>query len=101
MERQFNDITERKQTEESLKQYAAELEKTNRALQEALAKVKHLSGMLPICASCKQIRDDKGYWKTVETYITQHTEAVFTHGICPECEKKMYTELENLKNRNI
>lgn len=95
------EITERKLAEEKLQRYSAELEKSNRAFQEALANVKQLSGLLPICASCKKIRDDKGYWSGVEAYVSEHTEAVFTHGICPECEKKMYAELENLKNRNI
>lgn len=94
------DITERKQAEEGLKQYSAELEKSNKELQEALAKVRTLSGMLPICASCKKIRDDNGYWKQVESYVSEHTEAVFSHGICPECAKKAYAELEKLKKKN-
>ncbi len=56
-------------------------------LTEALSRAKTLSGLLPICASCKRIRDDSGYWQQVEAYICEHTEAVFTHGICPECLK--------------
>lgn len=56
-------------------------------LQAALAKVKLLSGLVPICASCKKIRDDKGYWQQIETYIRSHSEAEFTHGICPDCAK--------------
>ena len=59
-------------------------------LQEALAKVKTLSGMLPICASCKKIRDDKGYWQQIEAYISDHSEAEFSHGICPDCAEKIY-----------
>ena len=94
------DITERKKAEEALQKYSAELEKSNSAFQEALAEVKTLSGMLPICASCKKIRDDKGYWSGVESYITEHSEAVFSHGICPDCERKMYEELEKLKNED-
>jgi PAS domain S-box-containing protein len=94
------DITERKQAEETLKRYSAELEKSNKNLQEALSNVKTLSGMLPICASCKKIRDDKGYWSGVESYITVHSDVLFSHGICPECEKKMYDELEKLKQNN-
>jgi hypothetical protein len=82
-------ILRQKRTEE-------EREKLIRELKEALAKVKQLSGMLPICASCKKIRDDKGYWSGVETYISKHTDTVFSHGICPECEKKEYEELEKL-----
>jgi PAS domain S-box-containing protein len=96
----FNDITESKRAVKELQRYSSELEKSNKELQEALAEVKTLSGMLPICASCKKIRDDKGYWNHVETYVSKHTEAVFTSGICPECEKKMYEELEKLKNEN-
>jgi PAS domain-containing protein len=62
-------------------------------LQQALAQVKRLSGFLPICASCKKIRDDKGYWQQVEAYIRDHSEAEFSHGLCPECAKKLYPEL--------
>ncbi|MDA8407531.1 MAG: GAF domain-containing protein [Deltaproteobacteria bacterium] len=61
-------------------------------LQDALAQVKKLSGFLPICASCKKIRDDKGYWHQVEKYVRDHSEAEFSHGICPECMKKLYPE---------
>lgn len=61
-------------------------------LQEALDKVNLLGGLLPICASCKKIRDDKGYWNQVETYIRDHSEAEFSHGICPDCAKKLYPE---------
>ncbi|MHC1724702.1 MAG: response regulator [Syntrophobacteraceae bacterium] len=61
-------------------------------LQVALAKVKMLSGLLPICASCKKIRDDKGYWRQLETYIHEHSEVEFSHGICPECAKRLYPE---------
>jgi CheY-like chemotaxis protein len=61
-------------------------------LQEALAKVKTLSGLLPICACCKKIRDDKGYWEKVELYITRHSDATFTHGYCPTCYNEMRAE---------
>lgn len=71
-------------------------------MQEALSKVKVLSGMLPICASCKKIRDDKGYWNQIEAYIRTHSEADFSHGICPECMKRLYSyhskDIENDKN---
>jgi PAS domain S-box-containing protein len=97
----FNDITERKRAEKELQRYASELEKSNKELQEALVKVKTLSGMLPICASCKKIRDDKGYWSGVESYIARHSEVLFSHGICPECEKKMYEDLEKLKKEDF
>ena len=72
------DVTERHESELERSQLIAKL-------QTALAQVKTLSGMLPICASCKKIRDDKGYWNQVERYIAAHSEATFTHGICPEC----------------
>jgi DNA-binding response OmpR family regulator len=61
-------------------------------LQRALAEIKTLRGLVPICASCKKIRDDKGYWNQVEVYVRDHTEAEFSHGICPECIKKLYPE---------
>ncbi len=64
-----------------------------RELREALAKVKTLSGLLPICASCKKIRDDGGYWNQIEAYISKHSEAEFTHGICPECARKLYPSI--------
>ena len=62
-------------------------------IQEALANVKTLSGLLPICANCKKIRNDKGYWDQIEGYIQKHSEAQFTHGICPECTEKLYGDL--------
>ncbi len=67
-----------------------ELRRLNAALQEALQQVHTLSGLLPICASCKRIRNDRGYWQQVEEYIREHSNARFTHGICPECALKLY-----------
>ena len=64
------------------------------SLEKALEEVKLLSGLLPICASCKNIRDDKGYWNEIERYISQHSEATFTHGFCPNCVKKLYPDVE-------
>ncbi|MCX5836016.1 MAG: response regulator transcription factor [Deltaproteobacteria bacterium] len=61
-------------------------------LQNALNDVRTLRGIIPICASCKNIRDDRGYWNKVEAYIRDHSEAEFSHGICPECMKKLYPE---------
>jgi K+-sensing histidine kinase KdpD len=63
---------------------------TAQALRDALSQIKTLSGLIPICASCKKIRDDKGYWNQLETFIQEHSEAEFSHGICPECMKKLY-----------
>ena len=88
----FNDIAERKRVE-------AEREKFVRELQDALARVRQLSGLLPICASCKQIRNDKGYWTQIEIYVQDHSEAAFSHGICPECEEKLYPEFSGNGDR--
>ncbi|TAN43921.1 MAG: PAS domain S-box protein [Nitrospirae bacterium] len=79
------DITERKRLEQ-------EREKLIHELKSAVDEVKTLSGLLPICSSCKKIRDDKGYWNQIEVYIRKHSEAEFTHSICPECAKKIYPE---------
>ena len=62
-------------------------------LKAALSKVKTLSGLVPICASCKKIRDDRGYWKQIELYIRDHSEAQFSHSICPDCAKKLYPKI--------
>ena len=67
-----------------------QLAEQNESLQTALANVKVLSGLLPICANCKKIRDDDGYWLNVEHYIREHSEANFSHGICPECMVELY-----------
>jgi hypothetical protein len=76
-----------------IRQVDAEKSKVITDLQEALAKVKTLSGFLPICASCKKIRDDKGYWNQIEAYISEHSAAEFSHGICPECIEKLYPDV--------
>jgi methyl-accepting chemotaxis protein len=67
-------------------------------LQKALSEIKTLSGLLPICASCKKIRDDKGYWNQIELYIRDHTEAEFSHSLCPICADKFYGDLLNEEN---
>ena len=85
--REWGLLMERKRIEEARKHLIVELE-------NALAKVKALSGLLPICAGCKQIRDDQGYWGQVEIYIQKHSEAQFTHSLCPDCVKKYYPEKE-------
>ena len=79
------DITKRKQIETERNQLI-------KNLQASMAKIKTLSGMLPICASCKKIRDDKGYWNQIETYLRNHSKAEFSHGICPECAQKLYPD---------
>lgn len=73
----------------------AERERLINELKEALTEVETLSGLLPICAYCKKVRDDSGYWNQIETYIRKHSKADFTHSICPECEKKAFEDLED------
>ena len=85
-EKLTQEVAERKRAEQNLEKVVVEL-------QQALGQVKKLSGFLPICASCKKIRDDKGYWQQIEQYITEHSEALFSHGLCPECAKKLYPDL--------
>jgi hypothetical protein len=79
----IRDITERKRVE-------AERENLVHQLQEAMTRVKTLSGLLPICASCKKIRDDHGTWNVLEGYIQERSGAEFTHGLCPECAQDLY-----------
>ncbi len=78
-----------------LKRSNSELMSQKENLEAALSEIKTLSGMLPICSHCKKIRDDKGYWSQVESYIREHTDAEFSHGICPECMKKHYPEYDD------
>jgi hypothetical protein len=91
------EIAKRQEVEVELRRYEEQLEEMvdqrTRELQQALANVKMLTGMLPICAACKNIRDDEGYWHQVESYIKSHTEVEFSHGICPDCATKLYPEL--------
>lgn len=84
----LTDITERRLA-------ALERERLITELQQALADVKTLSGMLPICSNCKKIRDDKGYWNQIESYISKHSDTVFSHSICPECAQKLYPDLSD------
>ena len=70
-----------------------ELLNLNRELKNSIETIKTLRGLIPICANCKKIRDDKGYWNQIESYIQKHSEAEFSHGICPECARKLYPEL--------
>ena len=72
-----------------------ELRRTAAELAAAAANIKTLSGMLPICCACKQIRNDQGYWQQVETYIAKHTDATFTHSYCPKCAKIYFPDVED------
>jgi hypothetical protein len=90
-----HELTLAQQEIERRKQAEREREKLIGDLQEALSEVKTLRGFLPICAHCKKIRDDEGYWQQIEMYIQQRSEAQFSHGICPECARSLYPELEH------
>ena len=113
--------THRDHLEEMVKERTVKLEKTNKQLkieilerkrvekereklitklQEALDHVKTLKGLVPICASCKNVRNDDGFWQQVEAYVSEHTEAEFSHSICPDCMKELYpAEYESLKKK--
>lgn len=90
----FRDVTERKKNEEEREQLIANLK-------EALAKVRALSGLLPICAVCKGIRNDKGYWTKIEAYLKAHSSAEFTHSICPDCAMKRYPDLYSAEDLEL
>ncbi len=92
----ITDITERKKVETALQE-------KNLELQQAMNQIKTLRGIVPICMNCKKIRDDKGYWNQVEVYVRNHTEAEFSHGVCPDCIVKVFPEypLDSLTNDNL
>ncbi len=85
-----DELRKRKIAEEERERLIAELS-------SALAEIKTLRGIIPICSHCKKIRDDKGYWNQIELYIRDHSEAEFSHGICPDCEEKLYPDYVNRK----
>lgn len=91
-------IVQRKRIQEHLREQVAarteELRQRNGELQQALDDVSVLSGIVPICSYCKQIRDDQGYWNHLESYLSRHTEARFSHGICPSCAKKQFPDMD-------
>jgi hypothetical protein len=96
LHRAETEIIERKRIEQALLENRQKLEQANAELQTALTEVKTLSGLLPICTNCKKVRDDRGYWNRIESYISQHTDAIFTHGICPDCMKELYPSINQL-----
>ncbi|MCG6947117.1 MAG: response regulator [Deltaproteobacteria bacterium] len=91
------EVCARVRTHLHLRELIKEKEKLVNELQSALATVKTLSGLLPICSSCKKIRDDTGYWNQIESYIRARSEAEFTHSICPNCSKTLYPGLRKNK----
>lgn len=86
------DVTELRLNEDRLREALSRNEEAMAELQDALQNVKTLSGLLPICAWCKNIRDDMGYWQQIEAYVSRHSEASFSHGICPHCAAKLKQE---------
>ncbi len=82
----LRDITERRAAEQERERLLAEL-------QSAAAEIRQLQGLLPICSSCKRVRDDSGYWNQIETYISAHADVRFSHGLCPDCARKLYPEV--------
>ena len=83
--------------EYNINMYTDRLIEEKEKSETALAEVKELKGLLPICSNCKKIRDDSGYWNQIESYISTHSHAEFTHGICPDCARKLYPEMFNKK----
>ncbi len=90
---QVQTVLARVKTHLTLYRLQKELTQKNIELQEALNNIKTLKGLIPICANCKKIRDDEGFWQQLELYITTHSEAEFSHGICPDCARKLYPSL--------
>ncbi len=95
---QLKELKRRQLAESEVEEYQLNLEKLvekrTEELQQAQSKIKILKGFLPICANCKMIRDDQGSWKQIETYIRDHSEAQFSHGICPVCAKALYPHID-------
>lgn len=85
----LQDITRRKRLEEEKDQLVSDL-------REAYDSIKKLRGLIPICSTCKKIRDDRGYWNKLESYIEKHSEAEFTHSMCPACEERFYLECSKI-----
>ena len=88
------EVLARVETHLSLTRLYRRLKEQNVELQKALVEVKTLRGMIPICANCKKVRDDAGYWNRIEDYIRMNSEAEFSHSICPDCVKKLYPDLQ-------
>jgi response regulator RpfG family c-di-GMP phosphodiesterase len=89
---QIERVLIRVKTHLMLRKLQKELKEKNAQLKRALANVRTLKGLLPICANCKKIRNDNGYWEQVEVYVREHSDAQFSHGICPDCLTTLYPE---------
>ncbi len=95
------------QANTTLQKQVEEEQKLKKELQNTLDRIKVLSGMLPICSKCKMIRNDKGYWNRIESYIEKYSDAIFTHSICPDCSEELYgdedwySELKNKKGTTL
>lgn len=92
------EVLARVNTHLTLSSLVNRLAEKNKALQKTIEEVNQLRGMLPICSNCKSIRDDKGYWNILESYIVKHSEATFSHSLCPDCAKKMYGDEDWFKS---
>jgi len=90
---QVEEVLARVHTHITLSKLQKSLQEKNVELQKALDEIKTLRGIIPICTQCKKVRDDMGYWNQVEVYIHNHSEAEFSHSICPDCAKKLYPDL--------
>ena len=90
---QLEEMLARVRTHLLIRQLQQERDAIIDELREALAEVRRLEGLIPICAGCKQIRDDRGFWNSVESYISEHSDAEFSHGVCPECLERLYPEI--------
>ena len=89
---QVEEVLARIDTHLTLRRLQVEREQKNKDLEAALAEIKALRGLIPICSKCKKVRDDEGYWKQIEFYIQEHSEATFSHSLCPDCIKILYPE---------
>jgi len=88
-------------TYEAAVKKSLELEEANKKLKKALNEIKTLHGLIPICANCKKVRNDQGYWQMVEEYVSEHSDVTFSHGICPDCYKKLYGNRFSNKSKKI
>ncbi len=82
------------ETEDMMSEYTRKIESKNRQLERALSEIKTLRGILPICAQCKKVRDDAGYWNQIEVYISEHSHADFSHSLCPGCVAVLYPDIK-------